>query len=434
MKRLIKVLIFALAAYFVLLGLRGNWNGGTDSGAADVGGDQKAGTEIVSNGDENEQLTEQSMDEEHSMAETDMQNGTNNYAYNTLDPSGQQLYQKIYSAVITFTPDFEIYSGDGEPASRDTSSPDADTAASSRQPPSTDFIKRILDCVLADHPEIFYVDGFNCSTHTVGEEVVKITFTADYTFNIEEIQTRQQLLEKRAEQILAEMPETSDDYEKIRYLYEYLIKNTDYVLNSPENQSPVSVLLYGESVCQGYAKAFQYLCQKAGIPAVLVTGTTEGNGHAWNLVQADGDWYYVDVTWGDASYQMTDDSQEQTVQKLAQVNYDYLLVTTEQLARTHVTDSPFELPLCSSLKDNYYVRENLWFDRYDEEKLQSVFDLTQLNYTAEKSVTIKCANSEVYRTVYQELIEKQKIFDYIPDVRNLTYTCSEVQMTFTFWI
>lgn len=57
-------------------------------------------------------------------------------------------------------------------------------------------------------------------------------------------------------------------------------------------------------VCEGYARAFKVLCDKAGIPCVLVSGNADnGSGtpeaHMWNYVQIDGKWYAVDVTWND---------------------------------------------------------------------------------------------------------------------------------------
>lgn len=53
-------------------------------------------------------------------------------------------------------------------------------------------------------------------------------------------------------------------------------------------------------VCEGYAKAFQYLCDLAGIDCYTVTGTLEGREHMWNLVPLDGQNYLVDVTNCDA--------------------------------------------------------------------------------------------------------------------------------------
>lgn len=58
------------------------------------------------------------------------------------------------------------------------------------------------------------------------------------------------------------------------------------------------------AVCEGYAKAFKVLCDKVGIPCVLVSGqgvTSSGAGaHMWNYVQMeDKQWYLVDATWVD---------------------------------------------------------------------------------------------------------------------------------------
>ena len=51
-----------------------------------------------------------------------------------------------------------------------------------------------------------------------------------------------------------------------------------------------------EVVCEGYAKAFQYLCDLSDIECYLVTGDMNGGGHMWNVIPLDGANYLVDVT------------------------------------------------------------------------------------------------------------------------------------------
>lgn len=61
-------------------------------------------------------------------------------------------------------------------------------------------------------------------------------------------------------------------------------------------------------VCEGYARALKVLCDRLGIPCVLVDGDAladasagQGVAHLWNYVELDGAWYAVDVTWNDVS-------------------------------------------------------------------------------------------------------------------------------------
>lgn len=49
-------------------------------------------------------------------------------------------------------------------------------------------------------------------------------------------------------------------------------------------------------VCEGYSKAFQYLCDLGGIECYTVTGYMNGGGHMWNTVVLDGKSYLVDIT------------------------------------------------------------------------------------------------------------------------------------------
>ncbi|MCD8106827.1 MAG: hypothetical protein LUE20_02540 [Oscillospiraceae bacterium] len=53
-------------------------------------------------------------------------------------------------------------------------------------------------------------------------------------------------------------------------------------------------------VCEGYSKAFQYLCDLSGLECITVTGymgtASSLGGHMWNVVYLDGVNYLVDVT------------------------------------------------------------------------------------------------------------------------------------------
>ena len=57
-------------------------------------------------------------------------------------------------------------------------------------------------------------------------------------------------------------------------------------------------------MCEGYAKAFQYIMNEVGIESAIVIGTgtnskNETENHDWNYVKLNGQWYAVDVTWDD---------------------------------------------------------------------------------------------------------------------------------------
>ncbi|MCF0229229.1 MAG: leucine-rich repeat protein, partial [Parasporobacterium sp.] len=57
-------------------------------------------------------------------------------------------------------------------------------------------------------------------------------------------------------------------------------------------------------VCEGYAKAFQYLCELSsfsdGVHSIMTLGSLNYQRHAWNVVtMEDGRNYLVDVTWSD---------------------------------------------------------------------------------------------------------------------------------------
>lgn len=330
------------------------------------------------------------------------------YAYGMLSEEEQRLYLEIRDALVNYDEDVYLSSVD------------------------RDEIAHAFQCVLNDHPEIFYVDGYTYTEYTLGEVLKRITFTGTYCFSREEAQQKQRQIDSYVNQCLAGMPEGADEYAKVKYIYEYLIHHTEYDAAAKDNQNICSVFIGGRSVCQGYAKATQYLLDKAGIFSTIVLGrVVGGEGHAWNLVRIDGKYYYVDTTWGDASYQAVEGSYPG--EKIPTINYDYLCVPASQMNLTHETDNVVELPVCDSMDANYYVREGFYFTEWDPERIARIF---QGEYEKGSAyVTLKCGSYDVYRKMYEELITDQQIFRYLDCPDGLvSYSDDEVQYSMSFWL
>ncbi len=294
-------------------------------------------------------------------------------------------------------------------------------------------IDRIFQCVLNDHSELFYVDGYSYVKYTRGDELTAVEFSGTYNVDRETALLRSQEIEAAADAITAGIAPEASDYEKVKYVYDTLITTTDYELQSPDNQNIYSVLVNHRSVCQGYAKATQYLLNRLGVECTLVLGTVEGGeGHAWNLVNVDGSYYYVDTTWGDASYQVEETDAALSV-SMPEINYDYLNVTTSELTRTHTIGGDIPMPECTAMEANYYVREGAWFSSCDRGQLQTLFD--RADSDAREDVSIKCADAGCYAEMVQFLITKQKIFDFWKGAgSSIAYAQNEEQLSLTFWV
>lgn len=330
-------------------------------------------------------------------------------------------------------------------------------------------IDRIFQCVMCDHPELFYVEGYSYTKYMLGEQITSITFSGTYNMDLETALKREQEILAAAGEILAGVDTEASDYDKVKYVYDTIICSTDYNVDALDNQNIYSVFVHRRSVCQGYAKATQYLLNRLGIECALVQGTVRtGEGHAWNLAKVDGAYYYIDTTWGDVSYQVEDTFPEEgdltvgageeigfseegnvtgtqegaseaeqrqnvILRGMPEINYDYLNVTTQEIMRTHAIGGVVPMPECTAVEANYYRREGAFFTGYDKEQMKALFD--RVFDGGGRDVTVKCSDAACYEEIYGALIEGQEIFGYLGEgEKSVAYTQNQNQFSLTFWV
>lgn len=139
--------------------------------------------------------------------------------------------------------------------------------------------------------------------------------------------------------LIAKAKTLKTDYDRLKYFHDWIINNTRYTNPGPEYISKADgPILYGKALCEGYSRAYEYLCQSVGIPCVCV----KSSNHMWNMVKLNGVWYNVDVTFDDPV--MSDGSDA--------LRYTYFLKSTATIQRTdsdHSFKNPFKVP--SATKD-----------------------------------------------------------------------------------
>lgn len=201
----------------------------------------------------------------------------------------------------------------------------------------------LIDALLADHPYLLYwydktpkttADGYKyrafkldgvwylgfSGTMRLNFPVAEEYAVEEYTVDASVGQTVQSAV-RNAQEIVAEFDSLSD-YEKLAAYRQRICELTAYNYEAIEESAP-----YGNPwqliwvfdgdigtrvVCEGYAKAFKYLCDRSAFAGEIdcrtVTGRINGSGHMWNIVTMEDEWNYLtDVTNCDAGTSGADD-------------------------------------------------------------------------------------------------------------------------------
>jgi hypothetical protein len=287
------------------------------------------------------------------------------YYYGTLSDADKLLYRQIY-VVIRDHLDYT-----------DVNTTDSDT------------ISDVMEYVLLDNPELFYVDSLKTQTTTVGTSST-MAITASESMSSEEQKTALQKISDFSANALAGISAGMTEYDKALSLYAYVVSHLQYVDGAPYNQSLYSAAL-GQTVCRGYTCAYKYLCDQLGIPCIVVTGTMQGTSHAWNMVYLDGQWCYVDCTAGD-------DLSDQGID----VDYSWFGLDSATISQSHTLQNSALLPAANSMANAYYYRQGLYFDHYSADSVTGLL-------SAGSDFSFQCQTEAVFNEYCDQFSSSQDI-------------------------
>lgn len=201
---------------------------------------------------------------------------------------------------------------------------------------SKNSIDKIIESLSMDRPELFFVDWGMSYEYT--SSYVKLL--PEYRYERKEALEELKGIDSTAESLVKQVRGV-DKPGAALMLHDVLAKHieyTNYESNGKESYTIVGALKNKKCVCEGYARAYKYLCDKAGIPCFMIVGfgrTPAGitESHAWNMVKLDGKWYHVDVTFDS----LTDKDY------CSRSNF---LLSDGQMIFNHQPDEAYDYPRC----------------------------------------------------------------------------------------
>ncbi|MFD0961455.1 transglutaminase domain-containing protein [Paenibacillus chungangensis] len=115
-----------------------------------------------------------------------------------------------------------------------------------------------------------------------------------------------------------------DEHEKVKAIHDWIVTHVAYD-ESLTYYTAYDAIDHGQTVCQGYALLGYKMLKASGIPVLIAEGTVNTGEHAWNMVQLEGEWYHLDLTWDDPVGADPEGA----------ISYKYYLKSDEELRSDH---------------------------------------------------------------------------------------------------
>ncbi len=247
--------------------------------------------------------------------------------YDLLDSTGKLFYMALATA----------YADPGTYSNKKGGSYGTASGLSSIASSSSTFSYYLNICAYAyayDH--IDQIDPLLCSYiyGSSGDDLIIYAFYASSSYTQSSVAALESQLTSARLSFVSSLDTSGlSDYEIELLVHDAIVEKVTYDTAAASSgtvdvaHTAYGALVDSSAVCDGYSSAFMYVLDYYGIDARVVTGTANGGGHAWSMVQLDSSWYEVDTTWDDA------------YEDYGYIWYKYFNITTSDISSDHTRDN-----------------------------------------------------------------------------------------------
>lgn len=181
--------------------------------------------------------------------------------------------------------------------------------------------RKVYYAMVLDHGELFWLYNDNDASFVLYStgEVAKGTYGVyiQLAEGVKNYEKKMKDFNKAVKTFLKDIDTKAEKKKVARAIHDKLTAQVtyDYAVCDQNIYSDYAHTAYGAlvnnsrgdkytAVCDGYALAYEYLCQQVGITANVIYGAggnsmNELGGHAWSMVKIDKEWKEVDACWDD---------------------------------------------------------------------------------------------------------------------------------------
>ncbi|GLX66042.1 transglutaminase domain-containing protein [Paenibacillus glycanilyticus] len=190
----------------------------------------------------------------------------------------------------------------------------------------TDGLQNTINLALAQDDYTAYIlDSYLYTIRSWGN-LSTIKLEARYRETTEQTAAVDATVNKAVKQIITPR---MNDHEKVKAIHDWIVGKLQYD-QTLKHYTAYDALTTGTAVCQGYSLLAYKMLKAVGIPVLIAEGTVKTGDHAWNMVQLDGNWYHLDMTWDDPVVKTAGSKQTES-----RLSYNYYLKTDAEMRADH---------------------------------------------------------------------------------------------------